>query len=195
MAEEVQAQAAPPAEVTETTVPVAQEEEATAVPAEAVPKTEDEVTQAAVAAIEDPNVGALQPSAEADQAAQPVWNPATGQYYYPGVGEQPGSEAYLQTADYTLPLSAEHYVTAGAEDYSGVAATLSNWDPNATEAANELEMVPPPVNGDQNLAHADPNLGVHAPANGDIAVAPPVIAEKPKKLVLACHFCRGRKLK
>jgi len=131
-------------------------------------------------------------AAAAAEQQQPIWNPATGQYYYPGVTPQPGQD-YLQTTDYNIngvmSLPTDHYVTATGEDYNNVAATLSNWaEANPTDDANGgLPLVPPPVNG-------DPNMAVHT--NGEIPAAPaPIVPEKPKKLVLACHFCRGRKLK
>lgn len=66
-----------------------------------------------------------------------------------------------------------------ADEYSGVAATLSNWaDANAPDGV----LVPPPNTG---LEHQPPNGDLHGGQ----------LSDKPKKLVLACHFCRGRKLK
>jgi hypothetical protein len=148
----------------------------------------DEAAAAAVATLDDVTAptddathAAIQSAAEAQQ---PVWNPATGQYYYPQVAEH--GETYLPTADYSingvmsLP-GAEHYVTG--DDYSGVAATLSNWaETTHTDDANSGLALVPPVNGDALAA-----------TNGDLSS--PIVIDKPKKLVLACHFCRGRKLK
>ncbi|KAL1410987.1 hypothetical protein Q8F55_001930 [Vanrija albida] len=105
----------------------------------------------------------------------------------------PGQVDYL-AGDYTningvIPqLQAEHYVAGTADDYNQV--TLSNWaeanpaDPNGgvpslvTDDANGGQVVIPEHHAAQALS---------VTGNGD--------GEKPKKLVLACHFCRGRKLK
>jgi hypothetical protein len=171
--------ATPPEEVT---LDVSHTDPTAAVLHEEVPQT---------APSDDTTHAAIQSAAEAQQP-QPVWNPATGQYYYPSVAGQPGSETYMST-DYNInmTLPTDHYVTAAGDDFSGVAATLSNWaEANPTDDVTNggLPLVAPPVNG-------DPGLDVHVPVNGDMSAGAPVLTEKPKKLVLACHFCRGRKLK
>lgn len=124
--------------------------------------------------------------AQADQLHQ-VWDPNSAQYQHYYTGQYTGADYNVNGV---MPLPADHtaYVP-GADDYNGVAATLSNWA-EASAAAEQngglQSLVPQATNGN-GLNLADPNVG-----NGEV---PGVPVEKPKKLVLACHFCRGRKLK
>ncbi|BEJ12268.1 hypothetical protein CspHIS471_0207280 [Cutaneotrichosporon sp. HIS471] len=139
-----------------------------------------DATVAAVQAVEQH----VQPDAAYAQLQQDQWG---GQQYYQ-VGDH-------LTGDYSqingvMPLpgtehGGEHYES----DYSAVAATLSNWaetHPVDQSGAGGVDMV------GGNGTGVPLGEQVH---NGEVALMSTPLTEKPKKLMLACHFCRGRKLK
>lgn len=127
-----------------------------------------------------------------DEAAEQQYDPNAWASYY-----DPRQDINAQT-DYAnigvngvLPehglqgehLQQEHLGEHGyvpTDEYGGVAATLSNW---AEANADGSVLVPQPNTG---LEHQSQNGELHQQGQ---------MQEKPKKLVLACHFCRGRKLK
>lgn len=138
-----------------------------------------DATVAAVQAVDH----SVQPDASYAQLQQDQWN--SQQYYQ--VGDH-------LTGDYSqingvMPLpgtehGAEHY---DQSDYSAVAATLSSWAEHPVDQSGAgVDM----VGGNGTGVPLAEQV-----ANGEVSVAQSAMPDKPKKLMLACHFCRGRKLK
>lgn len=152
-------------------------------PAEVQPQAHDAATVAAVHAVDQQ----VPTDASYAQLQQDQWS--TQQYYQ--VGDHTLTSADYAQMNGVMPLpgtehGGEHAYVTDSNDYNAVAATLSNWaEANPVDQGAGVDMG---GNG------AGVPLGEQLP-NGEVQVQSAPMTDKPKKLVLACHFCRGRKLK
>lgn len=147
---------------------------------------QDAATVAAVQAVEQQ----MPADASYAQLQQDQW--AQQQYYQVTGDHSLGADYSQMNVNGVMPLpgtehGGEHYV-ADSDYTAQVAATLSNW-----HEANPVDQ----SNAGVGMVGADGTgvgLGEQV-GNGEVPVQTAPMTDKPKKLVLACHFCRGRKLK
>lgn len=157
-------------------------------PPEAQPESHpDAATVAAVQAVEHQ----VPTDTSYAQLQQDQWGQQ--QYYQVGEHTLTGADYSQMNVNGVMPLpGTEHggeHAYVPESDYNAVAATLSNWaeaNPVDQTGGAGVDM------GDGNGAGVP--LGEQVP-NGEVPISTGSMTEKPKKLVLACHFCRGRKLK
>lgn len=146
---------------------------------------QDATTVAAVQAVEQQ----MPPDASYAQLQQDQW--AQQQYYQVTGDHSLGADYSQMNVNGVMPLpgtehGGEHYV-ADSDYTAQVAATLSNWhEANPVDQNNAGVM----VGADGTGVGLGDQVG-----NGEVPVSTAPMTDKPKKLVLACHFCRGRKLK